>query len=436
MSLLESAIREHLALKRRTGAHEAELADAEALVGERRQPAPPALGTGPPRPGPRPARGRRIRALARLARRHKLRTALVAVPLLLVTPLVSYSEAMLKPSDASLGVRSIEWLRDHGMAWLVSDVENAYYSINAPAKGGAALRALPRVGVAAPRGHATGAVEPARIAPVIRPALPGEGVWRPTGSRVAGAPPVLVTTFRPDRDYPRVVAGVAWIDSSRTRTVLYPGRYQPPSASSRGPLEVPPGRRRALVATFNSGFKLQDAQGGGFVTGGQVDAPLSRGQATLVAYRDGRVDVLRWQGPARPGPDVLWARQNLPLIVDGGRANPNLSDGPQWGVTLGNAIRVWRSGVGVDRHGNLLYAAANDQTVGSLAQILIRAGAVRAMELDINSYWVSFISYGPRGPANLLPDMQRSSDRYLTTSDRDFLAVYRRPPARAGVATP
>ena len=74
--------------------------------------------------------------------------------------------------------------------------------------------------------------------------------------------------------------------------------------------------------------------------------------------------------------------------------------------------------------------------MGSLAQILIRAGAVRAMELDINSYWVSFISYGSRGPANLLPDMQRSSDRYLTTSDRDFLAVYRRPPARAGVATP
>ena len=122
--------------------------------------------------------------------------------------------------------------------------------------------------------------------------------------------------------------------------------------------------------------------------------------------------------------------------MDGGRAKPNLSDGPQWGVTLGNAIRVWRSGVGVDRHGNLLYAAANEQTVGSLAQILIRAGAVRAMELDINSYWVSFISYGSRGPANLLPDMQRSSDRYLTTSDRDFLAVYRRPPARAGVATP
>src|SRR6202035_2943023 len=94
--------------------------------------------------------------------------------------------------------------------------------------------------------------------------------------------------------------------------------------------------------------------------------------------------------PARSGES---ARQTLPLIVEGGRPNPNLSDGPQWGATLGNAIRVWRSGLGVDAQGNLIYAAANYQTVASLAKILIHAGAVRAMELDINSYWVSFISY-------------------------------------------
>ena len=94
---------------------------------------------------------------------------------------------------------------------------------------------------------------------------------------------------------------------------------------------------------------------------------------------------------SRPGVD--YARQNLPLIVEGGRPNPNLSDGPEWGLTLGNAVRVWRSGIGIDAHGDLIYAAANYQTVGSLAQILIRAGAIRAMQLDINSYWVTFNSY-------------------------------------------
>ncbi len=98
-----------------------------------------------------------------------------------------------------------------------------------------------------------------------------------------------------------------------------------------------------------------------------------------------------------------------------------------------NAIRVWRSGLGIDRRGNLIYVAANEQTVRSLANILLRAGAVRAIELDINEYWTSFISYRHRGaaaPSNLLPDMVRPATRYLTPDDRDFFAVFARTPAR------
>ena len=90
---------------------------------------------------------------------------------------------------------------------------------------------------------------------------------------------------------------------------------------------------------------------------------------------------------------------------------------------------VWRSGIGVDRHGNLIYAAGDNETVGSLAATLVHAGAVRAMELDINSYWVSFIDYGRPGAheaTNLLPDMTRSALRYLEPDDRDFFAVYAR----------
>ncbi len=50
---------------------------------------------------------------------------------------------------------------------------------------------------------------------------------------------------------------------------------------------------------------------------------------------------------------------------------------PQWGYTLGGVTRVWRTGVGVDRHGNLIYAVAEDQTVVTIAKILQHAGAVR-----------------------------------------------------------
>jgi hypothetical protein len=145
--------------------------------------------------------------------------------------------------------------------------------------------------------------------------------------------------------------------------------------------------------------------------------------------QNGRVDVRRWHGGTRPGPGVAFARQNLPLIVDHARPNPNLSDGPQWGATLGNAVLVWRSGVGVDRHGNLLYAAGPSLGVAGLAQILIHAGALRAVELDINSYWVTLNTYGLTGARDaraLLPSMDRSPQRYLSPDDRDFFAVYAR----------
>ena len=193
-------------------------------------------------------------------------------------------------------------------------------------------------------------------------------------------------------------------------------------------MEVPPALRSRLLATFNSGFKLQDSHGG-FALGGRTYAPLHDGMATIVRYWDGRMDIVDWQSGATVPAAVDYARQNLPLIVSGGRPNPNLSDGPQWGATLGNAVRVWRSGIGIDARGDLIYAAANDQTVGSLAQILIHAGAIRAMQLDINDYWTSFNSYAaPQAgsPSKLLTSMVRPADRYLSADDRDFFAVYLR----------
>ncbi|MDQ6606016.1 MAG: phosphodiester glycosidase family protein [Actinomycetota bacterium] len=358
----------------------------------------------------------------------------MAAGLCLLPALVSYFGVLTQRSDSSLGIRTVEWMRDNGARGLVNRVESIYYSLTAPSTGGPSLRQLPSqpgVGVASARPvrHRVHYYRPRSVPPVLHPALPGEGVWRTTFDAGGKRPPVLITSFRPDPTYPRLVAGVAWIDHSRTSTRLYPGRLEPSvPLPSRGPMEVPPRLRRRLVATFNSGFKLRDS-GGGVAVAGHTYAPLKPGLATLIRYRDGALDVRAWSGGPAAGPAILYARQNLPLIVNGGHPNPNLSDGPEWGATLGNAIRVWRSAVGVDRRGNLIYGAANDQTVGSLAAIMIRAGAVRAMELDINIYWTSFITYrrpGAAGAANLLPDMSRSPQRYLTPEDRDFLAVYLR----------
>jgi Phosphodiester glycosidase len=384
---------------------------------------PPAL-EAPPRSRP-PIRGVRGR---RSGPRRARRIALIAAVVLALPALVSYLNMLTQPSDSSLSIRTVEWMRDNGARGLVNQVENIYYSLNAPATGGPALRALPKQpAVVAAQARARATYHPPRIRPVIAPALPGEGVWRPTFSQSGTRPPVLVTQFRPEAQYPQNVAGVAWIDHTRTSVWLYPGRLEPSVAmASRGPMQIPPELRGRLVATFNSGFKLQDS-GGGFASGGHTYAPLKNGLATILRYRNGQIDVRAWAGGPIAGPNIVYARQNLPLIVNNARLNPNLSDGPQWGVTLGNAIRVWRSGLGIDAHGNLIYAAANDMTVGFLAEVLRHAGAVRAMELDINTYWTSFITYrapGAIGAANLLASMDRSPQRYLTPEDRDFFGVY------------
>lgn len=371
-----------------------------------------------------PARAGRDRPVSPAHARARRILALTLAALICVV-FISFAVAMNAPSNTPLGVRAVEWLRGNGAAWLVSDVENIYYSWNAPATGGPALKRLPKVGGSHPR--AAAGYRPPPIRAVIRPALPGEGVWHRTGPLVHGSAPVLVTTFRPDPNYPQLVAGVAWMSSSLTRLELYPGLYEPPNAGQT-PAEVPPRQRGRLLATFNSGFRLED-DSGGFFAAGRLYAPLRDGQATLIAYRDGKVDVRAWRGGPRPGPDVRVARQNLPLILEGGRLNPNLNNGALWGATVGNAVRVWRSGIGVDAHGNLIYAAADIQTAQSLAEILRRAGAVRAMELDINVAWTTFNFYGTWGagdPRKLLPGMDRPATRYLTPDDRDFFAVYAR----------
>jgi hypothetical protein len=271
---------------------------------------------------------------------------------------------------------------------------------------------------------------PRPIKPVFAHHLLSEGTWKATGPLVDGGPPVLVTTFRTELDYPRIVAYVAWFDHRRTALGLYPGRYEPPHAPVRGSASVPYGQRSRLLATFNGGFTYIDGHNGSSIDGRSYE-PLGDGLATLLAYRDGRVDIRAWRGGPTPGPQVAFARQSLSLIIQDGRLSSALNDSSRWGRTLGNAVRVWRTGVGIDRRGNLIYAAANDQTVITLARILQRAGAVRAMQLDINPEWPTLITYRHQSgliPAKVVPNVMQSATRYLVPDDRDFFAVYRRLP--------
>ncbi len=105
------------------------------------------------------------------------------------------------------------------------------------------------------------------MVPFASPALPGEGDWRPVGRRVDGIPAIYETTLRPDSVHTSYVAGVAWIDTKLLRASLYSGSPIP----GGGPFPLRPRsrprRRERLVAAFNAGFLMSNANGG-YYTGG------------------------------------------------------------------------------------------------------------------------------------------------------------------------
>jgi hypothetical protein len=376
-------------------------------------------------------------------RRRRRRRLVIAAPFVVVLAwaVVSYTAWSLQPTSMTWSEHSAEWVRNDVPFgnWLVDRGEHVYYSVNAPKTGGPQLKALPAVGQTPVRTSppaqssspkAQAAAWPPPIRPVFPHPLPGEGAWKPAGPPAKGGPPVLVTTFRPELAYPQIVAYVAWFDHTRTEIGYYPGRYEPPNAAVRGPAMVPDDQRGRLLATFNGGFTYTDGANGS-ADNGRTNEPLKDGNATLIGYRDGRIAIVNWRGGPDAGSDVAWARQSLAPIVWNGKLNPQLDDNPdspQWGYTLGGLTRVWRSGVGIDSRGNLIYVAADDQTVITLAKILQHAGAVRAMEFDINPEWHTLITY-THGANGLVPTMvganpMQSPRRYLVPDDRDFFAVY------------
>jgi hypothetical protein len=269
------------------------------------------------------------------------------------------------------------------------------------------------------------------VAPATDRARPPAGAWTPIGTAVGGAPALEQATF-PGHDSSNPVA-VVWIDTSAVCLQLFPGARQP-GGHWTTPFSIPASEQPGLVAAFNSGFLLRESQGG-FELDGQVGVPLRDGSATVVIDADGTTSIGALGRDVHVTASTVAVRQNLSLLVDGGvvAASATDQDASLWGRTLGRSPFVWRSGLGIRADGTLVYAAGNAISARNLGNALVAAGAVRALELDMNPSWVTFNTYsydaatGRTTGAKLLPGMTRSTDRYLTPDDRDFFAVLARP---------
>jgi hypothetical protein len=126
---------------------------------------------------------------------------------------------------------------------------------------------------------------------------------------------------------------------------------------------------------------------------------------------------------------VAW-RQNAGLLIDHGHISANTQVGAAWGLSILNSTYTWRSGIGVTRQGNLLYAAGNSLSAATLAGSLAAAGAVTAMQLDINPFWVRSFTYGRDSGGRLVatalsPSMPGTGMEYLYGDVRDFFYLTR-----------
>jgi Phosphodiester glycosidase len=358
----------------------------------------------------------------------------------------SVGHALTAPNGGSASERVAEWARGHDLGFAVTFGE--WLTYNPPKKGGKPNVSFNKLGGTTVRKakckagtgphckkkhHGLLPIIPANLGSMAGKPLPGEGVWKEIAD-VRGLPAVFKTYIRFSKVYSSYYAGVVSMDQRLVKFDLRPGTEDPGPGNWGAPLDVPPGHRAGLLATFNSGFRIY-ASGGGFYLHGHYDGALVKGVASEVYYKDGRLAIGTWgRGRLHMGPDIAAVRQNLHLIVENGKVPAAVDQNVEssWGATLGGAYYVWRSGVGITASGRIIFVYGPSLDVRTLAELLKRAGCVSAMELDINPDWMSFMYYLAKNhpanptPVNLLPDQIQPPDRYYYPSNRDFTAVFAR----------
>ena len=279
------------------------------------------------------------------------------------------------------------------------------------------------------------------IKPMVSPAISGEGAW--TVSEMAPNPynylPLDAKAFiRPDPSHPYAIVTLLQFDTRFMLLHVVAGTTEPGGPRGfPGPGMIPAADQQgnALLAAFNGGFKYADGQYG-LMVNGKVYVPPVTGAATIAVTKEGKIILGTWGGDPRlssSNPDLLVWRQNASLLINKGVINPLTHDGAAWGGTILNSVYTWRSGLGLTANGTLLYAAGDSLTALTLGQALQAAGAVMAMQTDINPFWVRAFLYhhNPGKPftiTKLNPSMQGYGTEYLYGTQRDFFYLTRTVP--------
>ncbi len=285
----------------------------------------------------------------------------------------------------------------------------------------------PRAGALSAAEHATGATRrsvrrvvrrPPRALVVSSPPAHATASWKAV-ARVNGKPAVWVAQ--------RAGATLLRFDQALVHVDLHAGSSDGGVVGWRYGDEITSQEIHKVIAAVNGGFKLTYANVG-FMAGGHVAVALKPGLASIVTYSDGTTDIGAWlAGVPSAHRAVYSVLQNQRLLVDHGAMAASVSTCilSCWGETIGNRTSVARSGLGITADGQLVWAAGEEMLPDQLAAALISAGAIRAIELDINPDWVAGYLYVHHPPAPtpepVVPGQLGIAGKLLQPDARDFL---------------
>lgn len=284
--------------------------------------------------------------------------------------------------------------------------------------------------VAGNTAHGSG-LDVAEVSTAVSAPLEGEGLWHNIPLTLFPNQVVLADTFiRPDPVRPYAFVTLVQMDMSKLRLWSMAGTQEPGGKVGKpGPGIIPDATQKqgVLVAAFDGGFQYRDGRYG-MIVGDTTYLPLKNDLATLVGHADGRIEIVNYASQSL-GNDVVFVRQNCPILIDHG-AIETRSDANRklWGRTLTADTYTWRSGIGITARGNLIFAVGNSLVPSTLAEALKSAGAVSAMQLDINPYWVRFnmfdhFSGGTYTSTTIMKGIQDGSYNYLHGYSKDFFYI-------------
>jgi len=265
------------------------------------------------------------------------------------------------------------------------------------------------------------------------PSQKDEGVWKNRPLNIFPNQEVMAYTFvRPDKDRPYAYVTLVKIDTGEVHLSTVAGTKQPGGPVGKpGPGKIPQNIISSgnLIAAFDGGFQYRDGQYG-MIVGSTIYLPLKMDLGTLVGYKNGNIKIINYTGQLLEN-NVEFIRQNCPILIDNGSIT--ISDPKNrklWGRTMTTDIYTWRSGIGIDKNGNIVYAVGNNLVPETLGLALKSAGAVNAIQLDINPFWVRFnifnsLGGGKYSTSTLAKNLSNGSKEYLNGYTKDFFYLYK-----------